>query len=164
MAIFVLPCTVAGVRRVLGRTDAIAFVTFPGIPLANSHFVAAAVISIAAIAGVAIGYLIYGRRLRPVPGLQPIHRLAGEGLFAEAGATAAASYGLLPFGRALRWVEGRVLDGGYAVAGDSLAFATNPRRALSELPARQLAIGVVTAALIIALVGVLLGSRLGGSR
>ena len=160
MAILVVPSVVAGIRGIRGRTDPIGFVTFPHIPLANSHYVAAITIAITAVAGAAIGWLIYGRRLRPVPGIQPVRRVVAEGFFIDQGTRLAAARGLLAVGGTFRWAERRIVDGALDIIRDSLAFATSPRRVLPELSARQLAITAVAGVVLIALFGLVLGSRL----
>src|SRR5438128_11582094 len=51
MSLLAIPSVVSGIRGFRGRTDPIAFITFPGVPLPNSHFMAAAVIAVTAIFG-----------------------------------------------------------------------------------------------------------------
>lgn len=163
MLVFAIPCVVGGIRGVRGRTDPIAFVTFPGVPLANSHFMAAGVTAVAAIVGVAIGWLIYARRLRPVAALQPLRPGLTEGLYVDRAYGQAVRRGLLPLSRGLAWVEARVVDGGLDLVADSIAFAGRPRRRLGEAHARQLAIGIVAGVLALALLSIVLTGRVIGT-
>ena len=163
MLLFAIPCVVGGLRGFRGRTDPIAFVTFPGVPLPNSHFMAAGVTAVAAIAGVAIGWLIYARRLRPIAALQPLRPGVTEGLYIGQAYGAAFRRGLLPLSRGMDWVERRIVDGGLDLVSDSIAFAGRPRRRLGELPARQLAIGIVAGVVALAVLSIVLSGRVVGT-
>jgi NADH-quinone oxidoreductase subunit L len=162
MLCFAIPSVVAGIRGIRGRTDPIAFVTFPGIPLPNSHFAAAGVIAVAALAGAALGWLIYGRRLR-VPGLQRANPVLAEGLYLGRGYALAVSRALLPASAALGWVERSVIDGASDLVADSLAYAGRPRRWIADLSTRQLAIGVLAGALVLGVVVMIMTGRLFGT-
>ena len=164
MLLFAIGSVVGGAIRLFrGHIDPIAFVTFPGVALANSHLLAAGVTALAALAGVAIGWLIYARRLVPVTALQPLRPAMTEGLFVEQAYGEGVRLGVLPLSRGLGWVDRRVVDGVLDLLADSLAFASRPRRWLGELHTRQLAIGVVAAVLALALVSIVLSGRLIGT-
>ena len=155
MVILAIPCIVAGIRGFRGRTDPIAFVTFPGVALSNSHFVAAGVIAAAGLLGAAIAWAVYAPRPRPIVALEPVRRAMGEGLFVERAYQFGAAQLLLPASRAAGWIERRV-DASIDLAADSVAFAGQPRRWLSEIRVRQLLIGVFAAVLALATVSILL--------
>ncbi|HET9848997.1 MAG TPA: NADH-quinone oxidoreductase subunit L [Candidatus Dormibacteraeota bacterium] len=164
MVLFAIGSVVGGAIRVFrGHIDPIAFVSFPGVVLANSHLLAAGVTAVAAVAGVAIGWLIYGPRLVPVTALQPLRPSLTEGLFVDQAYGQGVRLGVLPLSRGLGWVDRRVVDGALDLVADSLAFASRPRRWLGELHTRQLAIGVVAAVLALALVSIVLTGRLIGT-
>src|SRR5438132_3843795 len=140
MAVLAIACVVSGIRGFRGRTDPIAFVTFPGVSLPNSHFVAAAVIAAAAVLGAMVAFVVYARRV-PVPAaLQPVRHAMGEGLFIDRAYRLAAVGIVLPVSRAAAWVETRVVDGGLDLVGDSFQFAGQPRRWLGEFRIRPLLI------------------------
>jgi NADH-quinone oxidoreductase subunit L len=160
MVLLAIPSVVAGIRGIRGRTDPIAFVTFPRIPLANSHLTAAALIAAAALIGVAVAWLIYGRRLA-VPGLQPASAVVGDGLYVGRGYAIAGSRLLLPVTAALDWADERLVDGAGDLVADSLTYAGRPRRWLLDLPLRQLTIAVLGGALVLAVLTILLAGRLG---
>jgi NADH-quinone oxidoreductase subunit L len=142
MVILAIPSVVAGIRGIRGRTDPIAFVTFPSVPLPNSHFVAAGVIAAAAVVGAVVAWVVYARRV-PVPAaFQPLRRAMGEGLFLDRAYRLGAVALLLPVSRAAGWVETRVVDTGLDLISDSVAFAGQPRRWLAEVRIRQLLIGL----------------------
>src|SRR2546428_1753238 len=158
MVILAIPCIVAGIRGFRGRTDPIAFVTFPGVVLANSHFVAAAITAAAAVLGAAIAWVIYGRRQRPVLALEPARRAMGEGLFVERAYQFGAAQILLPASRAAGWIERRV-DSSIDLVADSVAFAGRPRHWLSDVRTRQVLIGLFAAVVALATVSILLAGR-----
>lgn len=162
MVLLAIPSVVAGIRGIRGRTDPIAFVTFPRIPLANSHLTAAGIIAVAALVGITAAWLIYGRRL-PVPGLQPASAAVGEGLYLGRGYAIAGSRLLLPATTALDWADERVIDGAGDLVADSLTYAGRPRRWIPDLPLRQLAIAVLGGALVLAAVTILLAGRIFGT-
>jgi NADH-quinone oxidoreductase subunit L len=163
MVLFSIPSVVGGIRGIRGRTDPIAFVTFPGVALPNSHFLAAAVTAVAALAGVGIGWLIYARRLRPVAALQPLRPGLTEGLFIDQAYGRAGRWGLLPLSRGLAWTDRRIVDGALDLVGDSIAFAARPRHWLGELRPRRLAIGIAAGVLVVALLSFVLTGRVIGT-
>jgi len=158
MVILAIPCIVAGIRGFRGRTDPIAFVTFPGVALSNSHFVAAAITAAAAVLGAAIAWGIYGRRPSPAVALEPVRRAMGEGLFVERAYQFGAAQVLLPASRAAGWIEGRV-DATIDLVADSVAFAGRPRRWLSDVRTRQVLIGLFAAVVALATVSIMLAGR-----
>ncbi len=162
MAILAILSVVAGIRWSGGRIDPIAFVTFPGIPLANSHFVAAGVIAAAAVLGALIAWAVYARRVRVPAGFQPVRRAMGEGLFIDRAYRLGAVAVLLPLSRSAGWVETRVIDAALDLISDSVAFAGQARRWPTEVRIRQLVIGlfaglVVLGTLAIVLAGGIIG-------
>jgi NADH-quinone oxidoreductase subunit L len=162
MVLFAIPSVVGGIRGIRGRTDPIAFVTFPGLSLANSHFVGAAVIAVAAIVGAGLAWLVYGRLRRPLPGLEPARAMLAEGFYVDRAYGVATSRGLVALSRGLRWVDERVVGGGTELIADSLAFAGQPRRWVPDLRLRQVAIGIVAGVVVLALIGIVLAGRLTG--
>jgi NADH-quinone oxidoreductase subunit L len=141
MAVLAIASLVSGIRGFRGRTDPIAFVTFPGVSLPNSHFLAAGVIATAAVLGAVVAFVIYARRV-PLPvGLQPVSHAMGEGLFIDRAYRLAAEGIVLPASRAASWVETRVVDGALDLVGDSIEFVGQPRRWLAEVRIRPLLIG-----------------------
>jgi NADH-quinone oxidoreductase subunit L len=163
MATLAIPCLVSGIRGIRGRTDPIAFVRFPGVSISNSHLAAATVIAITAIAGAAVAWLIYGRRLRPVAGLEPLGRALATGLYLEPASRLAAGWILVPVGRAATWLETHVVDAGIDLASDSVAYAVGPKRRLPDLRASQLLLAVIAGVAVVAAGMVLAGRILGRS-
>jgi len=162
MAVFAVASVVAGIRGFRGPTDPIAFVTFRGLPISNSHFTAAITVGVTALAGAAIGWILFSRR-RPLPGLQPVRRLA-DGLLIERAYRLAAVGVMLPASRASTWVESHVVDGALDLVSDSVGFAGQPRRWLGDLRMRQLLIGLFAGVVTLAVVSIVLAGRLiGGS-
>ena len=161
MAIFAIISVVAGIRGFRGRADPIAFITFPRVPVSNSHFVAAGTIAIAAIAGAAIGWILFSRR-RPVAALEPVRRVIAEGFFIERAYRLAAVGVLLPASRASSWVETRLIDRALDLLSDSVAFAGQPRRWLGDLGLRQLLIGLFAGVVALAVITMVLAGRLIG--
>ena len=161
MAIFAIACVFAGLRGFRGRTDPIAFVTFPGVAVSNSHLVAAGTIAITAIAGAAIGWVAFGRRWA-LPGLEPIRGVLAEGFFVDRAYRLAAAGVLLPASRASGWVETRIVDGAIDLVSDSVAFAGQPRRWLGDLRLRQLLIGLFAGVVALAVITIVLAGRLIG--
>ncbi|TMC66748.1 MAG: NADH-quinone oxidoreductase subunit L [Chloroflexota bacterium] len=141
MAVLAIACVVSGIRGFRGRTDPIAFVTFPGVSLPNSHFVAAAVIAAAAVLGAVVAFVVFARRVPLPAGLQPVSAAMGEGLFVDRAYRLAAVGIVLPASRAASWVETRVVDAALDLVGDSIEFAGQPRRWLAEVRIRPLLIG-----------------------
>ena len=162
MVIFAVACVVAGLRGFRGRTDPIGFVTFPGVPISNSHFVAAGTIAVAALVGAAIGWALFSRRRRPMAGLEPVRRVVAEGFFLDRAYRLAAAGALLPAGRASGWIETRVVDGALDLVSESVGFAGQPRRWLGDARLRQLLIGLFAGVVILAVVTILLAGRLIG--
>jgi hypothetical protein len=132
---------VSGIRGFRGRTDPIAFVTFPGVSLPNSHFVAAGVIAATAMLGAVVAFVVYARRVPLPAALQPVSHAMGEGLFVDRAYRLAAVGIVLPASRAASWVETRIVDGALDLVGDSIEFAGQPRRWLAEVRIRPLLIG-----------------------
>src|SRR5437773_2796849 len=83
MSLLAIISVVAGIRALRSRIDLIGFVTFPGVPLPNSHYVAAVVIAGTAVLGAGVAWVIYARRVPLPAALQPVRRVMGEGLFVE---------------------------------------------------------------------------------
>jgi NADH-quinone oxidoreductase subunit L len=161
MAVLAIPCLVAGLRGFRGRTDPLAFVTFPGLPLANSHFVAASVTAIIAIAGAAIALLLYGRRIaRPVPALEPLRLALARGLFIERAYRLGVDAIVLPLSRASGWIERTVIDGAFELVTDSVAFAGRPRRRLPSLRAYQVALGLFAGLIVLAVITIVAAGRI----
>src|SRR5438445_12935280 len=74
MSLLAIISVVAGIRALRSRFDLIGFITFPGVPLPNSHYAAAGAIAVTAVLGAAVAWLIYARRV-PVPAApQPVRR------------------------------------------------------------------------------------------
>jgi len=161
MSIFAIISVIAGIRGFSGRADPIGFIRFPGVPVSNSHFVAAGTIAITAIVGSAIGWILFGRR-RPVPGLEPVRRVLAEGLLIDRAYRLAAVGVLLPASRASSWVETRIVDGAFELVSDSIAFAGQPRRWLGDLRMRQLLIGLFAGVVALAVVTIVLAGRVIG--
>jgi NADH-quinone oxidoreductase subunit L len=141
MALLAIACLVSGIRGFRGRTDPIAFITFPGVSLPNSHFAAAGVIAATAILGAVVAFVVYARRVPLPSALQAVRHAMGEGLFVDRAYRLAAVGVLLPVSRAALWIETRVVDGALDLVGDSIAFAGQPRRWLAEARLRPLLIG-----------------------
>jgi len=161
MAILAILSVVAGIRW-SGRTDPIALVTFPGIALADSHFVAAGVIAAAAVLGALIAWAVYARRVPAPAAFQSVRRAMGEGLFIDRAYQLGAVAVLLPLSRSAGWVETRVIDAALDLISDSVAFAGQARRWPAEVRIRQLVIGlfaglVVLGTLAIVLAGGIIG-------
>ncbi len=156
MSLLAVISVVAGIRALRSRIDPIAFITFPGVPLPNSHYVAAGVIAVTAVLGAAAAWLIYARRV-PVPAApQPLRRAMGEGLFIERAYRLGAVAVLLPASRALGWVESHVVDGAMDLIAESAAFAAEPRGWLAQVRSRQLLIGLFTGVVALAAVSIVL--------
>jgi NADH-quinone oxidoreductase subunit L len=162
MAVLAIASLVSGIRGFRGRIDPIAFVTFPGVSLPNSHFVAAGVIAASAVLGAVVAFGVYARRV-PVPAaLQPVRNAMGEGLFIDRAYRLAAVGVVLPVSRAASWVDTHIVDGALDLIGDSMEFAGQPRRWLGEFRIRPMLIGffagvVVLGTLAIVLAGGIIG-------
>jgi len=162
MAVLAIASVVSGIRGFRGRTDPIAFVTFPGVSLSNSHYVAAGVIAAAAGLGAVLAFGVYARRVALPAALQPVGHAMGEGLFMDRAYQLAAAGIVLPVSRGASWVETRVIDGALDLVGDSIEFAGQPRRWLAEFRIRPLLIGffagvVALGAIAIVLAGGIIG-------
>jgi NADH-quinone oxidoreductase subunit L len=162
MSLLAIASIVAGIRRFRGPTDPIGFITFPGLPLANSHFMAAGAIAVTAVLGAAAAWVIYARRV-PAPGpLQPIRRAMGEGLYIDRAYRLAGIAVLTPISRTMRWVETRVVDGALDLIADSVAFAGQPRGWLAQVRARQLLIGLFAGVVALGAITIVLAGRVIG--
>jgi len=162
MAVLAIASVVSGIRGFRGRTDPIAFVTFPGVSLPNSHYLAAVVIATAAALGAVVAFVAYARRLPLPAALQPVRYAMGEGLFVDRAYQLAAVGVVLPVSRAASWVETRVIDGPLDLVGDSIEFVGQPWRWLDEFRSRPLLIGffagvVALGAIAIVLAGGIIG-------
>ena len=162
MSLLAIISVVAGIRGFRGRTDPIGFITFPGVPLPNSHFMAAAAVAIIAVVGAAVGLVLYARRL-PVPAaLRPVRRAMGEGLFIDRAYQLGAVAVLMPVSRAIGWVETRIVDGAIDLVTDSVAFVGQPRGWLAQVRARQLLIGLLAGVVALGAVTIVLAGRVIG--
>ncbi len=156
MSLLAVISVVAGIRALRSRIDPIAFITFPGVPLPNSHYVAAGVIAVTAVLGAAAAWVIYARRV-PVPAApQPLRRAMAEGLFIDHAYRLGAATLLLPASRALGWVETHVVDGAMDLIAESAAFAAEPRSWLAQVRARQLLIGLFAGVVALGAVSIVL--------
>ncbi len=156
MSLLAVISVVAGIRALRSRIDPIAFITFPGVPLPNSHYVAAGVIAVTAVLGAAAAWVIYARRV-PVPAApQPLRRAMAEGLFIDHAYRLGAATLLLPASRALGWVETHVVDGAMDLIAESAAFAAEPRSWLAQVRSRQLLIGLLAGVVALGAVSIVL--------
>jgi NADH-quinone oxidoreductase subunit L len=162
MAVLAIASLVSGIRGFRGRTDPIAFVTFPGVSLPNSHYVAAGVIAGAAVLGAAVAFVVYARRVALPAALQPVRHAMGEGLFVDRAYQLAAVGIVLPVSRAASWVETRVIDGALDLVGDSIEFAGQPRRWLGEFRIRPLLIGFFAGVVALGAIAVVLAGGIIG--
>jgi NADH-quinone oxidoreductase subunit L len=163
MVLLAIPAVVGGVRGIRGHTDPIAFVTFPHVPLANSHLAGAGVTAVAAIVGALVAWLAFGRRLRPVAALRPIRLVGDHALYVEQGYGVLGRRGLVPLSRALGWADRRVVDGGFGLIADSLAFAGQPRRWFTDWRLRPVTIGFLVGVVALGLIGIVLTGRVIGA-
>jgi NADH-quinone oxidoreductase subunit L len=162
MSVLAIASLVSGIRGFRGRTDPIAFVTFPGVSLPNSHYLAAGVIAAAAVLGALVAFVVYARRVPLPAALQPVRHGMGEGLFVDPAYQLAAVGIMLPVSRAASWVDTRVIDGALDLVGDSIEFVGQPRRWMAEFRIRPLLIGffagvVALGAISIVLAGGIIG-------
>jgi len=156
MSLLAIISVVAGIRALRSRIDPIGFITFPGVPLPNSHYVAAGVIALTAVVGAAVAWVIYARRV-PVPAApQPVRRAMGEGLFIERAYRLGAVAVLLPASHAMGWVETHVVDGAMDLIAESAAFAAEPRSWLAQVRSRQLLIGLFAGVVALGAVSIVL--------
>jgi NADH-quinone oxidoreductase subunit L len=161
MSILAIPSVVGGIRGFRGRTDPIGFVTFPGLPLANSHLTAAAIVAAVAVAGAVVGFVLYARRV-PVPAaLLPARGVMGDGLYIDQAYRLGTRALVLPLSRAAGWVEIHVVDYGLDLISDSVAFAGQPRSWLAQVRARQLLIGLFAGIIALALIAIAVVGKLG---
>src|SRR5205814_9119643 len=77
MSLLAIISVVAGIRALRSRIDLIGFVTFPRVPLSNSHYVAAVLIARTAVLGAAVAWVIYARRVPRAAALRPVRRARG---------------------------------------------------------------------------------------
>jgi NADH-quinone oxidoreductase subunit L len=161
LVVLAIPSVLAGVRGP-ARIDFIAFVTYHGLVLSNSHFTAAIVAALASLLGAAVGLTLYGRRLVPAQStrLQPAARALQDGFYLDRGYQLAAQRSLLPLGRGLRFIELRVIDAGLSLIADSISFALNPRGGLPRLRPQSFALGLLIGVVSLAALTVLIGARL----
>lgn len=162
MSVLAIACVVAGIRVIGGRTDPIAFITFPGMSLPNSHYVAAGAIAASAVAGAAVAWVLYARRVSVPAVLQPARLAMGEGLFIERAYRLGGAAVMLPLSRAAGWVEAQIVDGALDLISDSVAFAGQTRQWLAQVRARQLAIGLFACVVALGAVTIALAGRLIG--
>ena len=162
MAVLAIACVVSGIRGFRGRTDPIAFVTFSGVSLPNSHFVAAAVIAGTAALGALLAFVVYARRVSLPAALHPVRQAMGEGLFVDRAYRLAAVGVVLPVSRVAAWVDTRVIDGALDLVGDSIAFAGQPRRWLAEARIRPLLIGFFAGVVVLGTLAVVLAGGIIG--
>lgn len=152
MSVLAIICVVAGIRGLRGRTDPIAFVTFPGVVISNSHLTAAGITAAVSVIGAGLALLLHQRRLPSIGGLPTARRVMGEGLYLEHGYALLGSAVLAPLSRGANWVETRVIDGGADLLAESFAYGARPRRWLPAFSAQQLALGLFAG--LIALAGI----------
>jgi NADH-quinone oxidoreductase subunit L len=162
MSLLAIVSIIAGFRGFKVRTDPIALITFPGVPLPNSHYMAAVVIAITAVAGAAVGLLVYARRLAVPAALQPVRRVMGEGLFFDRAYRLGTGFVLLPVSRATGWVETHIVDGALDLIADSVAFAGQPRGWLAQVRVRQLLIGLFAGVVALGAITIVLAGRIIG--
>ena len=162
MSILAIASVAGGIRAIGGRTDPIAFITFPGVALPNSHYLAAGVIAATAVVGAAVAWVLYARRVKVPAILQPVRVAMGEGLFIERASRLAGVAVVLPLSRAGAWVEAHIVDGALDLISDSVAFAGQPRQWLAQVRARQLAIGLFAGVVALGAVTIAVAGRLIG--
>ena len=162
MSVLAIASVVSGIRGFRGRTDPIAFITFPGVPLANSHFQAAAVIAAASVLGAVVAWVVYARRLPAPAAIQPVRRAMAEGLFIDWAYRQGAARGLVPVSRAAEWVDVHIIDGAADLVTESVAFAGHPRHWLGSVRARQLMIGLFAGVVALGVVSMVLAGRIIG--
>ena len=156
MSLLAIISVVAGIRALRSRIDLIGFVTFPRVPLSNSHYVAAVVIASTAVLGAAVAWVIYARRVPLPAALRPVRRVMGEGLFVEQAYRLGAVAVLMPASRAMGWVESHVVDGATDLIAESAAFAGEPRGWLAQVRNRQLLIGLFAGVVALGAVSIVL--------
>jgi NADH-quinone oxidoreductase subunit L len=162
MAVLAIASLVSGIRGFRGRTDPIAFVTFPGVSLPNSHYVAAGVIAAAAGLGAVVAFVVYARRVPLPAALQPVRHAMGEGIFVDRAYQLAAVGIVLPVSRAASWVETRIIDGALDLVGDSIEFVGQPRRWLAEFRIRPLLIGFFAGVIALGAIAIVLAGEIIG--
>jgi NADH-quinone oxidoreductase subunit L len=162
MSLLAIASVVAGIRAIGGRTDAIRFITFPGVPLPNSHYMAAGVIAVTAVLGAVVAWVVYARRVSLPAVLQPARYAMGEGLFVERAYRLGGAAIVLPLSRVAGWVEVHIVDGALDLISDSVAFAGQPRQWLAQVRARQLVIGLFAGVVALGAITIVLAGRLIG--
>jgi NADH-quinone oxidoreductase subunit L len=162
MAVLAIASVVSGIRGFRGRTDPIGFVTFPGVSLPNSHYLAAGMIAAAAVLGALVAFVLYARRVPLPAALQPVRHAMGEGLFIDRAYQLAAVGIVLPVSRAASWVETRVIDGALELVGDSIEFVGQPRRWMAEFRIRPLLIGFFAGVIALGAIAIVLAGGIIG--
>src|SRR5207302_1129138 len=104
------------------------------------------------------------RRDRPAAprAWQPIREALAEGLFIDRAYRLGGTAVVLPLSRATGWVETRIVDAGLDLVTESVSFAGQPRRWLTDLRARQFVIGVLAGVVALAVVSMVIASRIVG--
>jgi NADH-quinone oxidoreductase subunit L len=156
MSVLAILCVVAGIRGFRGRTDPIAFVTFPGLLISNSHLTAAAITAAVSVIGATLALLVYRRGLEPLSDLPGVRRLMGEGLYLERGYALLGTGLLAPMSRGAGWVETRVIDGVADLVADSLAYGGRRQRWLPPFSGQQLALGLFAGLVALATIAIVL--------
>ncbi|MEO6796996.1 MAG: proton-conducting transporter membrane subunit [Candidatus Dormibacter sp.] len=162
MVLLAIPSVLVGIRGFPRHSDFLGFVALRGVPLANSHFWAAAIVAVVSLLGAAVAWAIYVRRMLPAfaPGLEPARAAFRHGLYLDRAYQVGVDRGLLPASRALGWVDRRVIDGGTDLLRDSIVFASSPRGRLPRLRPQQFALGLFVGLLGLAAVIILVGAHL----
>jgi NADH-quinone oxidoreductase subunit L len=162
MSVLAIASLVSGIRGFRGRTDPIAFVTFPGVSVSNSHYMAAEVIAVAAGLGAVVAFVVYARRVALFVALQPVRHAVGEGLFIDRAYQLAAVGIAQPLSRAASWIDTRVIDGALDLVGDSIEFAGQPRRWLTEFRLRPVLIGFFAGVIALGAIAIVLAGGIIG--
>ena len=160
LIVLAIPAVIAGVRGIPGRADFIGFVTYHGLVLSNSHFLAAIIVAIASLLGAAAGLALYGRRMVPdlSPRLQPAARALRDGFYLDRGYQLGVERTLLPLGRGLRWFDVHVIDAGLSLVADSISLALAPRGQLPRVRPQSFALGLLIGLLSLAAITLLVGA------
>ncbi|HEY8677742.1 MAG TPA: proton-conducting transporter membrane subunit [Candidatus Dormibacteraeota bacterium] len=160
MVVLAIPSVVSGIRVIPGRTDFLRFVTFPGLQLSNSHFLAAGITLVAGVLGAAAALLIYGRRLGALgPSLEPMRQALRHGFYLDRGYALGMGRGVLPASQAAGWVDRAVIDGALDLAGDSVAYASASQRRLPRVRPQHYALGLLVGLLALAAASFALGGH-----
>lgn len=140
------------------------FVTFPGQKLANAASLNASLLTgIAAILGLAVAFLLYGRRVRPaarisarMPGLT---RAFSRGFYLDDAYRWGTENALLRAGSLLGWVDRVLIDGAADRLGAGVAGVHRAVRWAPSLRIPQLALGVFSGLVLLALLTAALGGH-----